>query len=555
MPRYRLDSIAQLAHQMEFAPHEVRSHQLAAAESLLHLIDATKAYPLDFVIYKVTDYRPKASKAELLTGLALQHDLGLLIESVSDTLDLHASALSEPVLAIDDVCERFNVTSKTIQRWRRKGLPARRFVFPDGKRRVGFLLNSVERFVGSHQEQVAPAGNFSQINDAERAFILRHARRLAVECRCSVDEITHRIAGRTNRSPLTILHTLRKHDQEGAPAAAVLPHAAGPVAEADRVAMLKAFRRGAGIAELAEQYSLPRTRVYRALMDMRVHRLLKRKVKFHDDPLYHERDAERTINSILAQEELGDEPLREDLRLPRDLPPYLQELYRTPLLSRSRERALFLKLNYHKYQFVQARRRLDPEAARHRGLCVLESYLAKAAEVKNAIVRANLRLVVSIARKHLRGNAVGLLELVSEGNITLMRAVDSFDVGRGHRFSTYATFALMKGFARSVPQMLTAARRAAAGDDEMLAQVPDRHGGGDVNRLVQRDEIDRLLSGLDARERSVVSAHYGLDGGVGGATYEQVGQRLGLSKERVRQIEQCALAKLRAAAHSGIAEG
>jgi RNA polymerase sigma factor (sigma-70 family) len=114
----------------------------------------------------------------------------------------------------------------------------------------------------------------------------------------------------------------------------------------------------------------------------------------------------------------------------------------------------------------------------------------------------------------------------------------------------------MKGFARSVPQMLNAVKRAGSGGDvEILAQVPDRHGHVAADRLVQRDELERLLSRLDSRERSVVAAHYGLDGANAGATYEQVGQRLGLSKERVRQIEQGALAKLRAAALSGVAEG
>src|SRR5688572_17599686 len=139
MAKFRLDSIAQLSRQMEFAPHEVRIAQLAAAEDLLHLVKPARAYPLDFVIYKITDYRARDASltGELLTGLALQHDLGLLIERVSATLNLVASALAEPVLSIEDVCEKFNVTSKTIQRWRRRGFPARRFLFPDGKRRVG----------------------------------------------------------------------------------------------------------------------------------------------------------------------------------------------------------------------------------------------------------------------------------------------------------------------------------------------------------------------------------------------------------------------------------
>src|SRR6516164_11771937 len=140
MAKFRLDSIADLARQLGFAPHDTRQAQVTAAEELLHLIDPARGYPIDFVIFKITGYHPKvATPGELLTGLALQHDLGLLVEQVSDTLSIHVASLAEPVLSIDDVTERFNVTSKTIQRWRRKGLPARRFIFADGKRRVGFL--------------------------------------------------------------------------------------------------------------------------------------------------------------------------------------------------------------------------------------------------------------------------------------------------------------------------------------------------------------------------------------------------------------------------------
>src|SRR5687768_4760754 len=165
MAKYRLDSIAALARQMGFAPQDVRLEQLARAEALLHLIDPAKAYPLDFVIYKITEYRPREQNNELLTGLALQHDLGLLIELVSDSLGVVTTALAEPVLAIDDVCEKFNVTSKTIQRWRRKGLPARRFVFGDGRKRVGFLLSSVEQYLANHNEHVSPVANFSQVGE------------------------------------------------------------------------------------------------------------------------------------------------------------------------------------------------------------------------------------------------------------------------------------------------------------------------------------------------------------------------------------------------------
>src|SRR5205814_2704194 len=210
------------------------------ADELLHAIDPAKARPLDLIVFRITGYHPRHVDTDLLTGLALQLDLGLLIERLSETLDLSARHSGEPVLTIDDVTQRFNVTSKTIQRWRRKGLPARRFIFSDGKRRVGFLLSSVERFFVTHREQFAANTNLSQVEESEREVILRNARRLAIECGCCADEICRRIARKLNRSPLTILHTIRKHDQD-APERAILPRASLPLSEAVRAKVLRRY--------------------------------------------------------------------------------------------------------------------------------------------------------------------------------------------------------------------------------------------------------------------------------------------------------------------------
>ena len=195
MPQFRLDPIALLARQMGFAPAATRAAQVGRAEQLLLEIEPQRGYPGEFVVFRITGYAGKATPSgkrggrrakaaltaevdvpdatatgtdspgvpeagpaftgELFTGLALQHDLGLLVETVSDTLSLAAADQPEPVLSIDDVADRFGVTSKTIQRWRRKGLAARRFVFPDGKRRVGFRLACVEAHVARQAEQVA----------------------------------------------------------------------------------------------------------------------------------------------------------------------------------------------------------------------------------------------------------------------------------------------------------------------------------------------------------------------------------------------------------------
>ncbi len=545
MAQFRLVSMADLARQMEFTPSDARFAQLSAAEDLLHIVDPTKAYPLDFIVFKITGYHPKTDSSELLTGLALHHDLGLLIEKVSDGLDLQTQNLREPVLTIDNVSQKFSVTSKTIQRWRRRGLPARRFTFPDGKRRVGFFLGSVERFLGSHQQQVGSAANFSQVGEDEKNDILRRARRLAEACHCCIGEITRRIARKLHRSPLTVLHIVRKHDEENV-AQAVFVSAAEPISEIDRLGILKAHRKGTDIKRLARRHCRPRSAIYRVIVDERIARLTRRKIKFIDDTLYHDEDAATTIDAIVSQQALADEPRREESRIPRDLPPYLQELYRTPLFSAAQERAMFLKFNFHKFQFISGRRRLDPEIARNRDLNIMEASLRRATETKNQIVQANLRLVVSVAKKHLRPG-LSLLELISDGNITLMRAVEGFDIHRGHRFSTYATLALMKGFARSVPQMLHA-QRCAGACEGVLAEVADARPARVNHRMLERDEVNQLLSQLDTRERDVLRAHFGLEEESAPATYEQVGQRMGLSKERVRQIEQSAMAKLRAMA-------
>src|SRR3954453_23984895 len=98
MARFRLDSIAELARQMSFTPTDARSAQISAAEELLHDINPTKAYPLDFITFRITGYHPKTVGLDELTGLALQHDLGLLIERVSETLEVATTTLAEPVL-------------------------------------------------------------------------------------------------------------------------------------------------------------------------------------------------------------------------------------------------------------------------------------------------------------------------------------------------------------------------------------------------------------------------------------------------------------------------
>ena len=532
---------------------------MGRAEELLTTIDPQRAYPLAFVVFRITGYKPeqKTDRAgevaeALLTGLGLQHDLGLLVETVSDGLNLRAADFPEPVLSIEDVADRFGVTGKTIQRWRRKGLAARRFIFPDGKRRVGFRLACVETFMAAQGEPAgAIATSIATSTDADRTGeIVRRARRLAL-AGMDEEEVARRVARRTGRTPLAVKHVVRKFDaelQENRSAEAVGPLYAATPTEAERAGVVELVESGVTLKQAARRINRPRTAALRLLLDGRAERLAGRRATFIDDPLYHQAtraDAERVIDELLRAEPLAtpaDAP-PEAGRSPRDLPPYLADLYRTPLLSAGRERALFLAFNFHKYQFAAARRRLEPRFARARDLRELERLWGRAVDVKNRIVQANLRLVVSVARKHLRPG-MNLMELVSDGNLVLMRAAEGFDVHRGNRFSTYATLALMKGFARSVPAMqaATAAGGVPTGSRRergLFAGSADLADARPADgRLVEaRDEVRSLLASLTDDERRAVCVAFGLKG-----ADDEPG---GADESRLRQVERAALAKLR----------
>src|SRR6185503_2078896 len=109
--------------------------------------------------YRITEYRPESPTATM-SGQQVRHDLRLFVEDVSDSADIPADEAGEPVHTVEDLTRMFNVSAKTIQRWRDQGLVSRRFLF-GRRKRVGFLRSSVERFVTGNKEKVEQIGRAS----------------------------------------------------------------------------------------------------------------------------------------------------------------------------------------------------------------------------------------------------------------------------------------------------------------------------------------------------------------------------------------------------------
>lgn len=222
------------------------------------------------------------------------------------------------------------------------------------------------------------------------------------------------------------------------------------------------------------------------------------------------------------------------------------------------ERHLFLRLNFARYRVLQAVRaahgkRLGEAAARE-----LVRWEQLVADTRNELVRANVPLVLAMV-KRTRINAVDYADLISEGNLALMRTVDKFDCSRGYKFSTYACRAILKSFARVASRTARYRSHFPTEFDPTLEKSDhlDRKRVGVENDCV--DELRSVLGENSARlsdvEATVIQARFaiGATNGVSDAkTLEQVGEMIGVTKERVRQIQNKALVKLRSVLDQGV---
>ena len=285
---------------------------------------------------------------------------------------------------------------------------------------------------------------------------------------------------------------------------------------------------------------------------------------------------------------------------------YLSDIGKHPLLTKADEGRLARSIE----EGVVAREELEraqrageklPPSRRR----ALRQVARAGEEATQTFVQANLRLVVSIAKRY-QASDLPLLDLIQEGNLGLMHAVEKFDWRKGFKFSTYATWWIRQAITRGIANTARTIRLPVhAGDQlarlrkvraaleiqhgrpatmeelavememapekvlELLRYVsepqslsqPLREDGdaelGDVvadptavspsdsaTDSLLPDEVSRLLSPLDERERTVLSLRYGLDRGQA-RTLEEVGERFQLTRERIRQIEARAMSKLR----------
>jgi len=415
----------------------------------------------------------------------------------------------------------------------------------------------IDRFLTLNRDRVERGGRFSQMNDAEREDILRRARRLSRVCGGTLTEISRRIARRLGRSVETVRYTIKNFDRDN-PEQALFPRLTGPLDAQTKQSIYSSYRRGMTVDTLAKRFQRTRTSMYRVINEVRAQRLLEQPLDYIMHPCFEDVSLEDTIRGPMPFEE-EYEIKRLAMKVPKDVPPELAPLYEWPLLSKDQEQHLFRKMNFLKHKAAKLRDQLrkegeeelvDPSRVKIAVLKEIEDLQEEASVVKDTLINANMRLVVNIAKRH-AAQTDNFFELLSDGNMSLIRAVEKFDFGRGFKFSTYASWAIMKNFARSIPDEKHRRERFVTGHDEVFDVAPDTRA--DEHEAVATQErathsVNRLLEYLEPREREIIRMRAGLDDHAKGMTLEEIGQQFGITKERVRQLNARAMSKLRAIA-------
>ncbi|MEO1992714.1 MAG: RNA polymerase subunit sigma-70, partial [Pirellulales bacterium] len=248
-------------------------------------------------------------------------------------------SVTEPVLSIEELAKRFNVSTKTISRWREHGLVAQRYIV-DGRRRVGFLANTVEEFIRKNPIRVERGSKFSQLSEEEHEKIISWARRLSAAGACPAD-VHKKIAAKLGRSVETVRYTLKRHDQEH-PSDAVFAAINGRLRPESCIRIYQQYLRGESVESIADRYRRSKASIYRVILSERSRAIMELPLDYMPNALFARKSAEKVVNQSFPVISEGVKKARR----PAGLPAYLASLYEVPLLNREQEVWLFRKFNY-----------------------------------------------------------------------------------------------------------------------------------------------------------------------------------------------------------------
>jgi RNA polymerase sigma factor (sigma-70 family) len=285
----------------------------------------------------------------------------------------------------------------------------------------------------------------------------------------------------------------------------------------------------------------------------KVEAILDESYAFMDSPVFHRKDIEEKLFDFEIEPQL---PLVSWYQPTRD-EAVDQTIAAAPqLMKGDEERMMFLRFNYSKFRLSKLQRLIKKSGLTRKRAEEFLLWHRRFEHFREYLVRTNLALVLAMAKRTRLGD-VDFAEIVSEGNMALIRAVDKFNVERGFKFSTYACRAILKAFSRTASK---SSRHRTRFPVEFEPEMEKSDWTDRRRDAVEEDCIDELkaivdrnLADLSQVEETVIRRRFNWkQEEESPLTLEEVGQIIGVTKERVRQIQNKALLKIRTVMEEGV---
>ena len=381
----------------------------------------------------------------------------------------------------------------------------------DGRKRVGFLQSSVDRFVEQQPGAGAPRLAVQPID--RRGAGDDHRAGAAAGPRRRLPRRRHQAAGAKDRpqrrdDPLHA-EAVRPRPSRGGrlsrqPRAAATGDASGrSTSSISAASRSKCWPSGSAARGPASTGSSPRCGPQR---------IMELPLDYIPNDVFARVRSQKAEDRVLGPLPESEMPPKKS-RLPSGLPPYLASLYEVPLLTRKQEAHLFRKMNYLKYKASRLRDKLDPARPQARPDGPDRAAVRRGRGRRRTRSSAPTCGWWSRSPSGTSGPTQNFFELVSDGNMSLMRAVEKFDYARGNKFSTYASWAIMKNFARTIPDEHRHHDRFRTSHAEMFAHDrgrPDRSvragNGADPARGARWPRSSSASTSASRRSSSAASA-------------------------------------------------